>query len=144
MLTVLAQNLKACMNAFPERIGTQDKVARASRGAINQKTVSRILREEHAVTLDTLAALSAATGTKAYQLLIPGFDAKAPLVVLTAQDMELEIARRVKESLHKIEDVIGGLKRGREVRPDRRSTGIPDPDSPDSKGQPKDEKPTDR
>lgn len=99
---ILAKNLAALMRANPE-LHTQQAVAAATKRAgqaIDQKTVSRILKAEVSVQIDTVQAIALAFGVEPYQLLIPGLDARNPQVLRALSPEEenlyraLELARR--------------------------------------------------
>lgn len=107
MHTILAKNLRALMEAARCGLNTQAKVAAATNrrqgGAargVDQTTVSRILRAEHRVQIDTLEAIAAAYELEPYQLLVPGLDPKNPQILRALSPEEenlyraLELARK--------------------------------------------------
>lgn len=102
METILAKNLAALMKAS-QLLKTQQAVATATKRAgkpIDQKTVSRILKAEVSVQLDTVQAIAAAFDVEPYQLLVPGLNPKNPQVLRALSPEEenlyraLELARR--------------------------------------------------
>lgn len=103
MERVLADNLRALMRhsaTLPEdkRLDTQDKVAKATGNAINQRTVSRILRAEHKVRIDTIAALAEAFDVAPYQLLIPGLNPRNPQVLRALSPAEERLYSALEEA----------------------------------------------
>ena len=94
---ILAENLAALMRVDP-KFDTQQKVAAATHGAINQTTVGRILRRRHKVTIATLSALARAFDLEPYQLLIYGLDAKNPQVLRSLSPAEERLYRALEEA----------------------------------------------
>lgn len=82
---VLSTNLAALMTAKGD---TQIGLKR--RSGIAQATIGRILRQETAADLDTIAALARAFNLMAWQMLVPDLDpANPPVVRLTEAEREL-------------------------------------------------------
>lgn len=73
--SVLSTNLKALMEAS-EDLRTQAALGKKCK--INQRTVGRILNEEHSPQLKQIEAIASAFGLLPWQLLVPGFDPKSP------------------------------------------------------------------
>ena len=100
MEKILAQNLAELMSKSPLGLTSQEKVAAATRGRVNQTTVGRILREQHKVTMKTLGALADAFDIEPYQLLILNLNPRNPQVLRALSPEEenlykaLEIARK--------------------------------------------------
>jgi hypothetical protein len=99
---ILAKNLKALMEANARRgLGTQMAVAEATRhkgAAIDQTTVSRILRAEVKVQLDTLEAIARAFEVEPYQLLIPGLNPKNPQILRSLSPTEERLYKALEEA----------------------------------------------
>lgn len=95
---VLAENVKALMDANKMELGSQPKLAKAAK--LDQTTVGRVLGAKHKVQIDTLEALARAFGVEPYQLLIPGLNARNPQVLRSLSPQEealykaLEAARK--------------------------------------------------
>ena len=84
---VLSTNLKSLMQAS-EDLRTQAAIGK--RCGIDQRTVGRILNEEHSPQLKQIEAIASAFGLLPWQLLIPGLDPKNPPVCeLTKVEKEL-------------------------------------------------------
>lgn len=101
MERILAANLGALMAAHPE-LRTQAAVAAATRKAglkIDQKTVSRILKADHAVQIDTLQAIAAAFGIEPYQLLVPGLNPTNPQVLRVLSPQEERLYSVLQEAM---------------------------------------------
>lgn len=100
MELILAKNLLALMNAN-SLLGTQEAVAAAAKKAglpIDQKTVGRVLKAEHAVQLDTLSALAAAFGLEPYQLLVPDLNPKNPQILRVLSKAEENLYKALEEA----------------------------------------------
>lgn len=87
MEKILAENLAALMAAHKD-LDSQPKVAAATRGAIDQTTVGRVLKGQHSVQISTVEALAKAFDVEPYQLLIPGLNAKNPQVLRAISEKE--------------------------------------------------------
>jgi len=84
---ILSTNVKALMLAS-EDLRTQ--AALGKRSGIDQRTVGRILNEEHSPQLKQIDAIASAFGLLPWQILIPGLDPKNPPVCeLTRVEKEL-------------------------------------------------------
>ena len=84
---VLAANLKALMDHSPA-YSSQVAVAKAAR--CDQKTVSRLLRQEQAATVDLLDAIAAVFGLESWQLLTENLDpSNPPKVHMTKSEQAL-------------------------------------------------------
>ena len=100
MEIILAKNLAALMHANP-LLKTQQAVAAATKRAgkaIDQKTVSRILKAEVSVQLDTVQAIAAAFEIEAYQLLIPGLNPANPQILRALSKEEENLYRALDEA----------------------------------------------
>lgn len=84
---VLSENLFALM-AVNATLDTQAKVAKAA--GMDQRTVGRILKQEHSPTLRQIDKLAEAFHLLPWQFLVPGLDAKnPPAVTLTTNERSL-------------------------------------------------------
>lgn len=99
MEKILAANLAALMAAHRKKaLGTQTGVARATAGAVNQRTIGRILKGEHKAQIDTLEALAEAFGVEPYQLLVPGLNPRNPQVLRSLSPAEENLYRALDEA----------------------------------------------
>jgi transcriptional regulator with XRE-family HTH domain len=95
---ILAENVRALMDANKMTLGTQPKVAKATRGKLDQTTISRVLAAKHRVQIDTLQALDEAFDVEPYQLLIPGLNAKNPQVLRALSPVEEKLYKVLEEA----------------------------------------------
>lgn len=121
--TVLASNLRALMDAKQDT-----QVDLSKRSGINQGLISRILRAEHAVRIDTLENLARAYDLAAWQLLVPNLDpSNPPTFAMTQTERDLywrlhqDIARLIGAAPHVDQE---------DHRPDRPGAPDVDPDPP--------------
>ena len=91
---VLALNLKALMD---DRKMSQMEVHRRSK--IAQSSIGRILRQEVAADLDTLAAIARAFDLDPWQLLVPNIDPKNLPVMQPLSTREREMYKRLHEAV---------------------------------------------
>ena len=93
LLKTLAANLAALMQASSE-MPSQSAVAK--RAGMDQRTVGRILNEEHSPTITQLERLARAFGLEPWQLLVPSLDPRdRPTMALTMSQREAWTAVRV-------------------------------------------------
>ena len=84
---VLSTNLKMLMEAS---LDMRSQAALGKKCGIDQRTVGRILNEEHSPQLKQIEAIASAFGLSPWQILIPGLDPKNPPVCeLTRVEKEL-------------------------------------------------------
>ena len=84
---VLSTNLRMLMEAS---LDMRSQAALGKKCGIDQRTVGRILNEEHSPQLKQIEALASAFGLLSWQLLVPGLDPKNPPVCeLTRVEKEL-------------------------------------------------------
>lgn len=103
MQKVIADNLKALMDAGRHGLKTQQAVAKAAREAgypIDQKSVSRVLRAENAPQVDTVQAIAAAYDIEPYQLLIPGLDPRNPQILRRLSAAEAALYQALEVARH--------------------------------------------
>ena len=67
----------------------------AMRHKIQQKTVDRLVKQENAVSIDTLDELAAKLGIHSWQLLIPGLDLSHPPAIALSES-ELRLYERLR------------------------------------------------
>lgn len=72
------------------------------RHGLTQGSVSRILRGAQSPTEDMIAALAAAAGLHAWQLLVPGLDPRNPPVLREIGNGERELYERLEADLRAI------------------------------------------
>ncbi len=94
-VAILAGNLRRLMDAS-SALRTQQAVAKATRGVVNQTTVGRILSRKHNPTASTVAALARAFDLSPWQLLVPDIDPANPPTLRTAEGAEAEFYRRMQ------------------------------------------------
>jgi transcriptional regulator with XRE-family HTH domain len=95
--SILSTNLKALMQASED---LRSQAALGKRCGIDQRTVGRILNEEHSPQLKQIEAIAQAFGLFSWQLLVPDLDPKNPPVCeLTTVEKELydKLRRLVKQ-----------------------------------------------
>jgi transcriptional regulator with XRE-family HTH domain len=92
---ILADNLKALKS---EHKLSQTKVAKLTKGAMDQTTVGRIERADIATTVDMIEALAQAFEIEAWQLLSPNFDPKNPPILRERSKEERELWKKLTES----------------------------------------------
>lgn len=87
---ILAENIKAM-------IANELLTVRgwALRHRLEQKKIDRIVKEENAVSLDTLDEIAAALGLMSWQLLVPGLDLSNPPKIAVTET-ELRLYERLK------------------------------------------------
>lgn len=100
---VLASNLKALMAAHDPALSGR---ALGKAAGVDPKTVTRILAEQHAPNIDTIAALSAVFHLLPWQVLVPGMDpADPPTTQLSRTEADLyRKLQRAASDLGKLED----------------------------------------
>jgi len=82
---ILAENIKLIL----EKDGLSVR-GFATRHKLSQKQIDRIVKQENAISLDTLDELANALGVMAWQLLVVGFDAsQPPKIAVTEQEVML-------------------------------------------------------
>lgn len=86
--------------------------------------------------LATLAKWAKALKVPAWALLHPDFQPETAFTVMSAEELEAEITRQVRERLQPLSALIGGLSDTEEPRPDGRSVALPYPDGPATAGKP--------
>ena len=74
---VLAENLRALMQTHSPPLSGRELGKAAN---VDPKTVTRILAQQHAANIDTLASLAAVFHLLPWQLLVPGMDPHDPPV----------------------------------------------------------------
>jgi transcriptional regulator with XRE-family HTH domain len=95
---ILAENVRALMDANKMTLGTQPKVAKATKGKLDQTTIGRVLAAKHRVQIDTLQALAEAFNLEPYQLLIPDLDAKNPQAMRSLSQTDERIFKVLDEA----------------------------------------------
>jgi transcriptional regulator with XRE-family HTH domain len=95
---ILAENVRALMDANKATLGTQPKVAKATKGKLDQTTIGRVLAAKHRVQIDTLQALAEAFDVEPYQLLIPGLNARNPQVLRSLSPAEERLYKALEDA----------------------------------------------
>ncbi len=90
---VLASNLAKLMATS---LDMKSQRAVAKRADIDQRTVGRILNQEHSPNLDQIAALAEAFGLLPWQMLVPDLDPKDPPSVQLSRTEAAMYARVVQ------------------------------------------------
>ena len=90
---ILAENLKVLM-AYHVQYSTQAALGKASN--LDQRTIGRMLNQEHSCGLKQLEALALVFDLLTYQLLVPNLDPKNPAVCkFTKAERDLHKALRM-------------------------------------------------
>lgn len=92
---ILADNLKA-LKANHQL--SQTKIAKLTKGAMDQTTVGRIERADIATTVDMINALALAFELEPWQLLTPELDPKNPPILRERTNEERELWKKLTES----------------------------------------------
>ena len=95
---ILSQNLRTLMDAHI-RLKTQAAVAKEC--DINQRTVGRILNQEHSCTMRQIESLASAFNLHIWQLLVADLDPKDPPVCEISSQMR-EIHEKLKLLVNQI------------------------------------------
>lgn len=89
---ILADNLRKLMKASKDLTSQADVGAKAG---VNQRTVGRILNQEHFPTLDILEAIAGVFKLEPWQLLVPNLDpSNPPAAPLTRSEADAMTAIR--------------------------------------------------
>ena len=91
----LVENMRALMDARPERVGTQAKIAQLA--GVDQTTVGKLLRKQHHPTTEVLQGLARAFGVEVWQLLTPKLK---PVRTFELSPFALDIAEMIDSRMH--------------------------------------------
>lgn len=90
---ILAANLKRMIDR-ESPAGTRPSVRSwALSKGVDVRLISRLVKEEHAVTLDVLDKVASAVGLQAWQLLLPDLDPASPQDAPISEDERKLLAR---------------------------------------------------
>ena len=93
--SVLANNLGALMR---HGSGPRTQLELARRSGIAQATIGRILTQQSAASIETVAAIALCYGIEAWQLLVAGMDPNNPPVLQPVSQAEKALYQRLKEA----------------------------------------------
>jgi len=98
---VIAENVRALMDAGRNGLRTQQAIAKAAKDAgfpIDQKSVSRVLKADSAPQVDTVQGIAAAYDIEPYQLMIPRLDPKNPQILRMLSPAEEAFYKLLEEA----------------------------------------------
>lgn len=94
----LAFNVRRLIDATTP-VGSRPSVRSWALGkGLNVRMIDRIVKGQHAITLDTLEEIAVACGVKSWQLLLEDFDPGKPALPPLAED-DILVLRRLKRLL---------------------------------------------